>query len=57
LKLADASQKNAYEVVGNESFPEIFSAGMKALGLATKGVDESIENDPAVTKSKGETAW
>ncbi|TMW60116.1 hypothetical protein Poli38472_000158 [Pythium oligandrum] len=51
LNLHDAEHKNAYEVVGATSFPEIFTAGMEALGLATKGSDDSVDQDPVVTKN------
>jgi hypothetical protein len=53
LNLQDAGQKSAHALTGGDaSFPEIFSAGLSALGLTVKGTaDATWENDPAITKS------
>ncbi|GLE02548.1 hypothetical protein PINS_up011386 [Pythium insidiosum] len=51
LDLQDAQQKNAYEIAGAASFPEIFAAGMKALGLSAKGHVATVEDDPVIAKN------
>ncbi|KAJ0399820.1 hypothetical protein P43SY_008126 [Pythium insidiosum] len=50
LDLQDAQQKNAYEVAA--TLPEIFAAGMQALGLSAKGHVATVEDDPVIAKSE-----